>query len=151
MRKGILTRVINIEPVMRVFDRGNGKPARDQTGQEPFDQRRLPRAAPPCQSDNPHLALPLNATTPALTGSPQFVKSGRMTVTTLDLKGLKCPLPALRTRKALTRLKSGERLHVLATDPMAAIDIPHAVQETGDRLVEQTRNEESLSFLIEKS
>lgn len=72
-------------------------------------------------------------------------------MTTLDLNGLKCPLPALRTRKALTQLKSGERLHVLATDPMAAIDIPHAVHETGDRLIEQTRNDESLSFLIEKS
>jgi tRNA 2-thiouridine synthesizing protein A len=143
--------VINIKTVMRVFDRGNGKPARDQTGQQPLDQRRLTRAAPPCQPDDPHLTLPLSLTTPALTGSPQFVKSGRMTVTTLDLKGLKCPLPALRTRKALTRLKSGERLHVLATDPMTAIDIPHALQGTGDRLIEQTRNDESLSFLIEKS
>ncbi|MEI6573117.1 MAG: sulfurtransferase TusA family protein [Alphaproteobacteria bacterium] len=74
-----------------------------------------------------------------------------MTVTTLDLKGLKCPLPALRTRKALSRLKSGEHLHVLATDPMAAIDIPHALQGTGDRLIEQTRTDENLSFLIEKS
>jgi tRNA 2-thiouridine synthesizing protein A len=74
-----------------------------------------------------------------------------MTVTTLDVKGLKCPLPALRTRKALTRLKSGERLQVFATDPMAAIDIPHTVHETGDRLIEQTRNDMALSFLIEKS
>jgi tRNA 2-thiouridine synthesizing protein A len=57
----------------------------------------------------------------------------------------------LRTRKALTRLKSGERLRVLATDPMTAIDIPHELQGTGDRLIEQTRTDESLSFLIEKS
>ncbi len=74
-----------------------------------------------------------------------------MTIQHLDLKGLKCPLPALRTRKALSCLKSGERLLVLASDPMTAIDIPHAVHETGDRLIEQTRNDESLSFLIEKS
>ncbi len=86
-----------------------------------------------------------------MTRWPQFVKIEQMTITTLDLNGLKCPLPALRTRKALGRLQRGARLLVLASDPMAAIDIPHAIHETGDRLIEQTRNEENLSFLIEKS
>lgn len=86
-----------------------------------------------------------------MTRWPQFVKTGGMTVTTLDLNGLKCPLPALRTRKALGNLESGARLRVLASDPLAAIDIPHVVHETGDRLIEQTRNEEHLTFLIEKS
>ena len=50
----------------------------------------------------------------------------------LDLKGLKCPLPVLRTRKALERLVAGERLIVLCTDPLAGIDIPHLVHQTGD-------------------
>ena len=44
---------------------------------------------------------------------------------TLDLRGLKCPLPAMLARKALARLHPGARLTVLADDPMAAVDIPH--------------------------
>ncbi|WP_281024287.1 sulfurtransferase TusA family protein [Methylovirgula sp. 4M-Z18] len=68
----------------------------------------------------------------------------------LDLKGLKCPLPAMKTRKALASLPQGARLHVIATDPMAAIDIPHLVQETGDRLVEQRQDGAELHFVIEK-
>lgn len=59
--------------------------------------------------------------------------------TPLDLRGLKCPLPALRTRKALTALPSGTRLIVTCNDPLAAIDIPNLVRETGDHLEEQAR------------
>ena len=70
---------------------------------------------------------------------------------TLDLKGLKCPLPALRLRKALEIIPKGTRLYVTVTDPMAVIDIPHALTETGDRLIEETRNEEVIAFLIEKA
>ena len=50
----------------------------------------------------------------------------------LDLKGLKCPLPALRTAKALDRLAPGEGLVVMCTDPLAAIDIPNLLRERGD-------------------
>jgi tRNA 2-thiouridine synthesizing protein A len=53
---------------------------------------------------------------------------------TLDLEGLKCPLPVLKTRKALGRIAPGGRLVVRCTDPMAVIDIPHLCQETGDAL-----------------
>ncbi len=49
----------------------------------------------------------------------------------LDLKGLKCPLPALRTRKALAAAAPGTRLVVDCTDPMSVIDIPHLAAETG--------------------
>lgn len=52
----------------------------------------------------------------------------------LDLIGLKCPLPALKTRKALSRLAHGRRLLVIADDPLAAIDIPNLLRETGDAL-----------------
>lgn len=47
----------------------------------------------------------------------------------LDLKGLKCPLPVLRTRKALRRLCAGDLLIVQCTDPLAPIDIVHLVHE----------------------
>jgi tRNA 2-thiouridine synthesizing protein A len=70
--------------------------------------------------------------------------------TILDLKGLKCPLPALRTRRALAALAPGATLVVLATDPMAAIDIPHMAHEVGARLLAQAEADGVLSFRIEK-
>ena len=52
----------------------------------------------------------------------------------LDLRGLKCPLPVLRTRKMLATLAGGQRLRVECSDPLAAIDIPHMLMQTGDVL-----------------
>jgi tRNA 2-thiouridine synthesizing protein A len=66
---------------------------------------------------------------------------------TLDLTGLKCPLPALKTRKALNGLKAGEKLLVITTDPLASIDIPHLIAEMGETLLEQSANR----FIILKS
>ncbi|MBL8568363.1 MAG: sulfurtransferase TusA family protein [Phreatobacter sp.] len=71
--------------------------------------------------------------------------------TRLDLKGLKCPLPALKARKALTRLPAGTLLILDCTDPMAAIDIPNLVRETGDALEGQERADGVLSFRIRKA
>jgi tRNA 2-thiouridine synthesizing protein A len=68
----------------------------------------------------------------------------------LDLKGLKCPLPALRTGKALNGLAPGEVLHVTCTDGMAAIDIPHLIQQRGDRLLEYEAAKDHLYFMIER-
>jgi tRNA 2-thiouridine synthesizing protein A len=65
-----------------------------------------------------------------------------------DARGLKCPLPALRARRALARLEHGARLTVLADDPMAAIDIPHLVLELGEELLETSREGEALRFVI---
>ncbi len=56
-------------------------------------------------------------------------------VETLDLRGLNCPLPVLKTAKRLARLPAGARLAVLASDPLAGIDIPHHCATSGDRLV----------------
>jgi tRNA 2-thiouridine synthesizing protein A len=74
-----------------------------------------------------------------------------VTVTRLDLTGLNCPLPALKTRKALKSLAPGDRLEVRCNDPLAAIDIPHLIGETGDRLKGVVRGERDMVFLIEKS
>jgi tRNA 2-thiouridine synthesizing protein A len=57
-----------------------------------------------------------------------------MSVTTLDLRGLRCPLPALKTRKALTRLAAGDQLVVECTDPLSTLDIPNLINQTGDVL-----------------
>ena len=54
--------------------------------------------------------------------------------TTLDLRGLRCPLPALKTRKALTRLAAGDLLVVECTDPLSTLDIPNLINQTGDVL-----------------
>jgi tRNA 2-thiouridine synthesizing protein A len=73
------------------------------------------------------------------------------TATTLDLKGLKCPLPALKTRKALKAVGGGHSLKVLCTDPMSAIDIPNLIRETGDELLGQSKDGEVLVFDIRKA
>jgi tRNA 2-thiouridine synthesizing protein A len=70
--------------------------------------------------------------------------------TTIDLRGLKCPLPALRTRKALSRLRAGAVLVVECTDPLAEIDIPNLVRETGDILEEKARHRDVLVFRVRK-
>jgi tRNA 2-thiouridine synthesizing protein A len=69
----------------------------------------------------------------------------------LDLRGLKCPLPALRTRKALRQAAPGDRLRVECTDPLASIDIPHLLRETGDTLEGSTREGDILVFRIAKA
>ena len=73
-----------------------------------------------------------------------------MTEKTLNLRGLKCPLPSLRTRKALGGMQAGDILIVECTDPLAGLDIPNLLNQTGDRL-EQTRKEKELiTFRIRK-
>ena len=74
-----------------------------------------------------------------------------MTTTKLDLTGLKCPLPALKTRKALKSVKAGERLEVHCTDPLSVIDIPNLIRETGDKVEITDRSESRIVFLIEKA
>lgn len=69
----------------------------------------------------------------------------------LDLSGLKCPLPVLRTRKRLRAMAAGEVLDVVCTDPMSAIDIPNMVRELGDQLLEQTASAATLRFRIRKA
>ncbi|HKG76872.1 MAG TPA: sulfurtransferase TusA family protein [Beijerinckiaceae bacterium] len=74
-----------------------------------------------------------------------------MTQTHLNLRGLKCPLPALKTRKALRGLAAGDVLVVECTDPLATIDIPNLARETGDALEGQTEHDGVLTFRIRKA
>lgn len=74
-----------------------------------------------------------------------------MTRTKLDLAGLKCPLPALKTRKALKSLSPGDRIEVLCTDPLSVIDIPNLIRETGDKVEITEHVEGRIVFLIEKA
>ena len=69
----------------------------------------------------------------------------------LNLRGLKCPLPALRARKALGALQAGDMLIAECTDPLTAIDIPNLLRETGDTMVATARQGGVLVFRIRKS
>lgn len=82
-------------------------------------------------------------------GSLRHVRA--MTQTKLDLTGLKCPLPALKTRKALKSVKPGDILEVHCTDPLSVIDIPNLIRETGDKVEISERTEKRIVFLIEKA
>jgi len=74
-----------------------------------------------------------------------------MTETTLDLRGLKCPLPALRTRKALRTAAPGDEILVECTDPLARIDIPNLVRQTGDTIEGEDQRDDVLIFRIRKA
>ena len=74
----------------------------------------------------------------------------------IDATGLSCPMPVLRLQKALRDLPAQSRLILLASDPMAAVDVPHFCHENGHRLIYRSArdgpgNMQILSFEIEKT
>ena len=75
---------------------------------------------------------------------------GAMAEKTINLRGLKCPLPALKVRKALTGLKSGDLLIAECTDPLTEIDIPNLLRQTGDELMGSARGDQVITFRIRK-
>jgi tRNA 2-thiouridine synthesizing protein A len=68
----------------------------------------------------------------------------------LDARGLKCPLPVLKARRALQTVAPGGLLRVLATDPGAVKDFAHFCETTGCELVESGKDGEVLRFLLRK-
>ncbi|MCF3639435.1 sulfurtransferase TusA family protein [Rhizobium sp. TRM95111] len=71
-------------------------------------------------------------------------------VETYDLRGLKCPLPVLKTRKRLAAMRQGERLWVETSDALAVIDIPHFCAEDGHALESSLATATGHRFLIRK-
>ena len=69
----------------------------------------------------------------------------------LDAKGLNCPLPILKTRKALKDIAAGETLEVLSTDPGSVADFQAFSRTTGNELVEHDEADGTYRFLIRKS
>ncbi|WP_245414733.1 sulfurtransferase TusA family protein [Brucella oryzae] len=67
-----------------------------------------------------------------------------------DLRGLKCPLPVLKTRNRLEKMASGALLWVEATDPLSGIDVPHFCTQEGHTLIAQERQETLHRFLIRR-
>ena len=69
---------------------------------------------------------------------------------TMNLRGLKCPLPALRVKKMLSSLKSGDLIVAECTDPLTAIDIPNLLRQTADTLEGKTEADGLLTYRIRK-
>jgi tRNA 2-thiouridine synthesizing protein A len=65
-----------------------------------------------------------------------------------DLRGLKCPLPVLKTEKRLRGMPSGAILTVATSDPLAIIDIPHFCSDNGHALVATEKTDNGHRFVI---
>ncbi len=78
-------------------------------------------------------------------------KSDPSAAETLDCIGLLCPLPVLRTRKRLMSLPSGTILAVQASDPMAAIDLPHFCAEAGHHFLDATPGDGYTTYRIRRA
>ncbi len=69
----------------------------------------------------------------------------------LDVKGLNCPLPILRAKKALKDMATGATLEILATDPGAVKDFEAFCRTTGNELVESTQEDKTFRFIIRRA
>lgn len=69
----------------------------------------------------------------------------------LDARGLNCPMPILRAKKALKDLAPGETLKILATDPGSVNDFQSFCRTTGNELVESSQDGDVYTYLIKKS
>jgi tRNA 2-thiouridine synthesizing protein A len=68
----------------------------------------------------------------------------------LDVRGLNCPLPILRAKKALAGLASGKVLRVLATDPGAVKDFQAFAKQTGNELLSHSEDDKVFTFFMKK-
>lgn len=68
----------------------------------------------------------------------------------LDCRGLNCPLPIVKTKKAIEGLQSGEILKVVTTDPGAVADLGSWARITGNTLVSSEEGKEECTFFIKK-
>lgn len=68
----------------------------------------------------------------------------------VDARGHRCPVPTLRLRKAVEQAPPGQRLRLLADDPLARIDVPHLANSLGLLILEAPADGAALNFLIQK-
>lgn len=68
----------------------------------------------------------------------------------LDARGLNCPLPILRARKALNEMTSGQVLRIVATDPGSVKDFESFARQTGNPLLSQSADGKEFTFFLEK-
>lgn len=70
---------------------------------------------------------------------------------TLDARNLSCPLPILRTKKALNGMEAGDLLEIQATDPGSVNDLSSFCEQTGNELVSSESGDNEYFFVIRKS
>lgn len=68
----------------------------------------------------------------------------------LDARGLNCPLPILRSKKALTGMASGQVLRVLSTDPGSVKDFAAFAKQTGNELLDSAENDKVFEFYLKR-
>lgn len=68
----------------------------------------------------------------------------------LDARGLNCPLPILRAKKALAEMTSGQVLHIIATDPGSVKDFQAFAKQTGNELLSSAENNKEFEFYIQR-
>jgi tRNA 2-thiouridine synthesizing protein A len=68
----------------------------------------------------------------------------------LDTRGLNCPLPILKAKKALAEMESGQLLKVLATDPGSMRDFQAFARQTGNELVEQSTQADEFIHVLKR-
>lgn len=68
----------------------------------------------------------------------------------VDLKGLACPMPVLKTKKALDSMEPGQVLFVEVTDKGSKVDIPAMLKRTGNELIGMDEKDNVFTFLIKK-
>ncbi|MCL4798370.1 MAG: sulfurtransferase TusA family protein [Burkholderiales bacterium] len=68
----------------------------------------------------------------------------------LDARGLNCPLPILRAKKALADMSSGQVLRIIATDPGAVKDFQAFSKQTGNDLLEHSESNKEFTFFMKK-
>lgn len=73
-----------------------------------------------------------------------------MSRSTLDLRGLNCPMPVLKTRKAIRAMAPRAQLLVESTDPLSVIDLPNYCREDGHTLLDYSEENGVHAFLIER-
>ena len=68
----------------------------------------------------------------------------------IDTRGLNCPLPILKAKKALSDMQPGEILKVVATDPSSTRDFQAFARQTGNELIEQSRHEDEYTHFLRR-
>ncbi len=68
-----------------------------------------------------------------------------------DASGLACPLPIVKTKKALNDMAPGQVLRVLATDPGSVADMAAFAEQTGNQLLEQSTQDKKFVFFLKKA
>ncbi len=69
----------------------------------------------------------------------------------LDTKGLNCPLPILKAKKAIAQMQTGQTLEVISTDPGSVKDFEALSRQTGHQLLESKQEDGIYIFLLEKA